>query len=102
MVVVALLGDLGKPRPAVIIQSELYLNTIGITLVPITTNVVDSNLLRVSLEPSAANGLRETSQTMTDKITTVSREKVRQVVGRLEPSSMEALDTQLALFIGLA
>jgi mRNA interferase MazF len=84
VIVVALPGDLGKPRPALIIQSDLYLHTTGVTVIPITSQIQNDSVYRVTVYPSADNSLRQTSQLMTDKITTVPRSKVGQIVGRLD------------------
>jgi mRNA interferase MazF len=101
VVVVVLPGGLGKPRPAVIVQSDRYLETKGVTVVPLTSDAQDANLLRVTILPDATNGLREMSQAMTDKLTTVSREKIGQIVGVLDDRSLKSLNVQLALFLGI-
>ena len=80
VVVVALPGDYGKPRPALIIQSDLFNEThASITVVPVTSTIVDAPLLRLTVEPSRGNGLRSLSQLMIDKVTTVSRTRITRV-----------------------
>ena len=102
VVVAALPGDLGKPRPAVIVQSDIFAATPTITLVPITSSVIDNNLFRLTVSPTPANGLHNLSQLMTDKITTVSRQKVGKIVGALDLATIQAMNAQLAMFIGIA
>ena len=62
VVVVALAGDYGKPRPALVIQSDLFNEThASVTIVPLTSTLVDAPIFRLSVEPSRANGLRSLS-----------------------------------------
>ena len=51
LVTVALTGDYGKPRPALVIQSELFDNHPSVTLLPVTNTLVDAPLLRLTVEP---------------------------------------------------
>lgn len=101
IVVVALPGDLGKPRPAVVVQSDDHDRTTGVTVVPITSLVSEDNLIRITILPGSANGLREPSQIMTDKVITIPRGKVRQVIGKLDKVRLRQLSSHLALFLGL-
>jgi mRNA interferase MazF len=79
LVVVALPGDYGKPRPALIVQADLFNEThASVTVVPVTSTLVDAPLFRLTVEPSPGNGLRSPSQLMVDKVTTVSRARVTQ------------------------
>ena len=103
VVVVTLPGDYGKPRPALIIQSDLFNEThASITVVPVTSTIVDAPLFRLTLEPSRGNGLRSLSQLMIDKVTTVSRTRITQSIGRLEDDLMVRVSRALALWVGIA
>ena len=103
VVVVALPGDYGKPRPALIIQSDLFNEThASITVVPVTSTIVDAPLFRLTVEPSRGNGLRSLSQLMIDKVTTVSRARITQSIGRLEDDLMVRVSRALALWVGIA
>lgn len=103
VVVVALPGDYGKPRPALVIQSDLFNEThASITVVPVTSTIVDAPLFRLTLEPSRGNGLRSLSQLMIDKVTTVSRTRITQSIGRLEDDLMVRVSRALALWVGIA
>ena len=95
-------GDYGKPRPAVVVQSDA-LNDIlhGIVICPLTTDTVEAPLLRVSVEPTASNGLRETSHVMVDKVMAVSRHRLRDHVGTLEPHLMRRVEEGLSALLGL-
>ena len=71
-------------------------------MLPITSTLLDAPLLRVELEPSAANGLAKRSQVMVDKLQTPPRGKVDAPFGRLDDATMLAVNRALALFLGLA
>jgi mRNA interferase MazF len=103
LVVVAMQGDYGKPRPALVVQSDLFNDThASITLVPVTSTIVDTPLFRVTVEPSRRNGLRLVSQIMVDKVTTVRRQRLGQTIGRLEEDVMLRVNRALALWFGIA
>jgi len=103
LVVVAVQGDYGKPRPALVVQSDLFNEThASITVIPVTSTIVDTPLFRVTVEPSRRNGLRLVSQIMVDKVTTVRRERLGQTIGRLEEDMMLRVSRALALWFGIA
>ena len=96
-------GDYGKPRPALVVQSNLFNDThASVTVLPVTSTIVDAPLFRLIVEPSLANGLRSLSQIMVDKLTTVRVTKVGRAIGRLEDDSMHRVNRALALWCGLA
>ena len=92
----------GKPRAALVVQSELFESLGSVTVLPLTSELRAAPLLRISIEPSIANGLRKKSQVMVDKIQTVPRDKVGTTVGRLHEDAAVAVDRALAVFLGLA
>ena len=103
LVVVAMAGDYGKPRPALVVQSDLFNDThASITIAPVTSTIVDTPLFRVTVEPSRGNGLRLVSQIMVDKVTTVRRQRLGQTIGRLEEDVMLRVSRALALWLGIA
>jgi len=103
LVVVALPGDYGKPRPALIIQSDLFNEThASVTVVPVTSTLVDAPIFRLTVDPSPTNGLRSLSQLMIDKVTTVSRTRIAQSIGRLEEDLLLRVSRALALWVGIA
>ena len=103
LVSVALQGDLGKPRPALVVQSDLF-NEVhpSVTLLPVTGEIRSAPLFRVTVEPSAANGLKKVSQVMVDKPVSVMRDKLGKPFGRLEDEAMLRVNRALAVWIGLA
>jgi mRNA interferase MazF len=102
LVTVALQGDLGKPRPALVIQSDLFEAHPSVTLLPVTGELRDAPLFRITVQPNEINGLGKPSQIMVDKPQSVAREKVGEPFGRLDDEAMVAVNRALAIFIGLA
>lgn len=102
LVVVALQGDFGKPRPALIVQSDFFADHPTVTVLPVTSDLREAPLFRLTLQPSAENGLRSPSQIMVDKAHTLLRDKVGQKIGRLDGAAMVAVNRALALFLGFA
>lgn len=100
LVTVSLPGDYGKPRPALVIQSDFLMELESVMLCPITSDLKNA-AFRVTLEPTPANGLRALSQVMMDKISTLPRTKVSAPFGRLDDERMKAVDRALLLVVGL-
>ena len=96
-------GDLGKPRPGVIVQAdELGDVTTSILVCPMSSDLSEFRRTRPIVEPSPENGLRVRSQIMTDKLSALRRDRVRQVIGTLDATTLEQLDTALLVVLGLA
>ena len=102
IVSVVIQGAYGKPRPALVIQSDLFSDHPSITILPVTSTIRDTPLFRIRLTPSPENGLHSPSDVMIDKMTTVPREKVGSVFGHLEESYMVSIERLIALFLGIA
>jgi mRNA interferase MazF len=101
LVTIAVSGDYGKPRPALVIQSDAFIDLPSVTVLRMTSEQHDWPLLRVSVRPSIENGLRNPSQIMIDKAATVPRAKLGPSFGRLEPDVMRSVDRALRLFLSL-
>jgi mRNA interferase MazF len=102
IVTVAVAGDYGKPRPAVIIQSDkLGPDHPSIVVCQMTSMLVPAWLFRLTIEPSTENGLRMPSQIMMDKPVTVRRDKVGAQIGRLGERDLDRLNVTLAWVMGL-
>jgi mRNA interferase MazF len=103
LVTVALQGDLGKPRPALVIQSDLFNETHPtVTLLPVTGEIRSAPLFRITVEPSEANGLKKVSQLMVDQAISVRRDRIGRPFGRIEDETMLRVSRALAVWIGLA
>lgn len=95
-------GYAGKPRPAVIVQDDDFEATLSITVCLFTTDPTEAPLFRIPVSPSEENGLRTTSSMMADKLTTVSREKLRSRIGKLGNEDAVRLNRAILVFLGLA
>jgi mRNA interferase MazF len=102
VVIAVFAGDYGKPRPAVVVQTDLANPThSSLVLCPITSHIEDAPLFRLEVTPSRENSLEKSCQIMVDKITTVRRDRVRQVIGRLDEDTMIRVNRSLAFWLGL-
>ena len=101
VVLIALQGDMGKPRPAVIIQSDLFSSLQSVVILPLTSDLREAPLMRFTIEPVQENGLEKISQVMIDKITSVAVNKIGRVIGRLTDREMTALNQLLAVLLGV-
>jgi mRNA interferase MazF len=95
-------GYVGKPRPVVIIQDDLFDATASVTVCAFTTDPTDAPLFRIPVEANEATGIRQASRLMVDKITTVPRSKLGDRVGRLSDDDMARLARSVVVFLGLA
>jgi mRNA interferase MazF len=102
LVTVAAPGDYGKPRPALVIQSDLFDELPSVTVCPVTSALRETPLFRITIDPSPENGLQRISQVQVDKVMTVARERVGGVIGRLDDATMLKVNRSLAVFIGIA
>lgn len=95
-------GDFGKPRPALVIQSDHFDAHASVTVLPVTSTLSSAPLLRITVRPSAQNGLQKTSQVMVDKALTVRRDKLGPAFGRIEADTLIEVERSLAVFLGIA
>ena len=102
LVTVAMPGDFGKPRPALVIQADQFDQSGTLVVLLISGTLIDAPLIRITVQPTAGNGLRKTSQVMVDKVMSVKREKLDLPIGRLEDEKMVSVTRSLALFLGIA
>lgn len=102
LVAVAIPGDFGKPRPALVIQSDQFDGTSSVTVLLISSALVDAPLIRLTLQPTEQNGLRKPSQIMIDKAMTVKRDKLGNLIGRIDSETMISVNRSLAVFFGMA
>lgn len=100
LVTVSLQGDYGKPRPALVIQSDLLADLESVVLCPVTSDLRNA-AFRVTVEPNPANGLRTLSQVMVDKLSTLPRTKISEPFGRLDEERMKTVDRALLLVVGV-
>jgi mRNA interferase MazF len=101
IVLVAMQGDYGKPRPAVVVQTDDFEEVPSIAVLPLTTELRDVSAIRITVEPNPDNGLLQLSQIMVDKITAVARRRVGRRIGSLSPDDIAAVNRALAIFLGI-
>ena len=102
LVTIAVPGDYGKPRPALVIQSDLFSDHPSVTILPVTSFLRSAAIFRILLEPGGETGLRKPSQIMVDKIYTVARDKIGKPIGRVSPETLVAVTRALAMCLGFA
>jgi len=102
IVTVSTSGDYGKPRPAVIVQTNaLPEDYPSVILCPITSDMSGLSF-RIDVRPDPDNGLKVQSQIMTDKVIGVPRGKIGKRIGQLGEDEMRDLNTALTFLLGLA
>jgi len=101
-VTIAMQGDFGKPRPALVIQSDQFNGHTTVTVLPVTSTLVEAPLLRVTVQPSSENGLQKPSQVMVDKTMTVKRDKIGPAFGNIDADTLVEVERCLAVFLGVA
>jgi mRNA interferase MazF len=102
LVVLAMQGDHGKPRPALVIQSDLFDGLSTVTVLPLVSSELVPAITRVDIAPSEANGLHAPSQIVVHRPATIRRDNISRVIGRAEEETMLTVTRSLALFLGLA
>ena len=102
IVTIALTGDFGKPRPALVIQSDQFDQTGTVTVLLVSGTLVDAPFIRTTIEPTPGNGLRKRSQIMVDKAMSVKRERIGKTIGQLDAEVMLAVTRALAVFFAIA
>ncbi|MFZ5467456.1 MAG: type II toxin-antitoxin system PemK/MazF family toxin [Pseudomonadota bacterium] len=102
LVTVSLPGDYGKPRPALIIQSDLFGMHPSVIVLPITSELRNTPLFRINLHPADGNGLHRPSQIMVDKPFAIAKAKVGSPFGSLDEGTMIEVERALAVFLGIA
>ena len=101
LVVAAFPGDYGKPRPALVIQSDGFNQLESVTVLPLTSDLYPAALIRIDVAPDQTNGLRQRSHIMVDKAATISRGKIGQRIGRLDTETMGVVAVALARFFDI-
>jgi mRNA interferase MazF len=90
----------GKPRPGVIVRSDLFGTLDSVTICPLTSLEMEASALRLRIEPSETLTLRTASWIAVDKITSVRRDRIGPSMGRVSPADMQRLNGAIALFLG--
>lgn len=103
LVTIAVSGAYGTPRPALVVQADAYAqHHPSITVLPLTSELHDAPMLRITVEPDKTTGLRLRSQVMVDKATTIPHAKAGDTIGHLDRLTLARVSRALAAFLGLA
>lgn len=90
------------PRPALVVQDDRFDANDSLTVLPLTSTLVDIPLLRIPVQASDLSGLIKESHIMIDKLTTVRRANVQARIGRLTTAQMVEVERALLVFLGIA
>jgi len=102
LVAIVLAADYAKPRPALIVQADHFAELPSVTVLPLTSELHDEHLIRITVHPSQQTRLKSASQIMVDKISTIPVSKVGGRIGRVDGDTMRLVDVALGRFLGLA
>lgn len=91
-----------KPRPALIIQDDRFDATASVIVLPLTSTITDTPLLRIDVASTDVSGLRQPSQVMIDKVTAIRRVNVQDHLGRVTASQLVEVERAMLAFLGLA
>jgi len=91
----------GKPRPAVIVQSDLFDALDSVTICLLTSAASEAPVIRLPIDPSPGLSLERNSWIAVDKVTTVRRSRIGASFGRLSSAEMQRLNGALAVFLGI-
>jgi len=101
LVTIAVGGDYGKPRPAVVVQADEFSALSSVTVLRLTSELHGLPTFRVTIQPTLDNGLRTPSQIMIDRAIALPMARVGPVFGRVNDAAMRAVSRVLAVFLGL-
>lgn len=101
-VTIAMQGDFGKPRPALVIQSDQFNEHATVTVLLVSSTLVDAPLFRVTVQPDKTNNMQKPSQVMVDKAMTVKRDQLGEAFGSAGDEIMLEVGRCLAVFLGIA
>ena len=101
LITVALRGDAGKPRPALVIQADHFVDLSTVVVLPLTSTLLDLPLVRVTIEPLPATGLQQRSQVMISRPQFVPRPRLGRVIGSVDAGTLLEVTRRLAVLLGI-
>ncbi|ABC21777.1 type II toxin-antitoxin system PemK/MazF family toxin [Rhodospirillum rubrum] len=101
LVTIAVSGDYGKPRPALVVQDDAFAALPSVTVLQLTSDVHEEHLIRITVRPDEENGLRKPSQIMIDRAVTLPRAKIGTVFGHVDTQTIKSVDAALGRFFGI-
>jgi mRNA interferase MazF len=101
-VTAAFSGDYGKPRPALVVQSNAFMSHPSIILCPLTTTLRDdTDEFRITVYPASQNGLWKPSQIAIDKMTVLPCDRLGEVIGQADEELMLHVNRAIAIFLAI-
>ena len=101
LITVALRGDAGKPRPALVIQADHFVDLSTVVVLPLTSTLLDLPLVRVTIEPLPATGLQQRSQVMISRPQFAPRARLGPVIGSIDTGTLLEVTRRLAVLLGI-
>jgi mRNA interferase MazF len=101
LLTVAMRGDYGKPRPAVVAQTDELSGIDSVLICYLTSELHDLPSFRIDISADEHTKLEFSSQIMADKIFAIPREKCGPVFGRAPQSVMDELSVAIGFVFGL-
>ena len=92
----------GKPRPALVLQSDSHMTLTTVVVALLTSDLAETPLTRTLFQPDATNHLREPSRLMIDILVTVRLTDVGTIIGQFSPADMARAERALMVFLGMA
>ncbi|MFK5926376.1 MAG: type II toxin-antitoxin system PemK/MazF family toxin, partial [Desulfuromusa sp.] len=87
---------------ALVIQSNQFEALATVTVLPVTSTLIDAPLFRILLEPSDTNQLFKKSQIMVDKVMSLKLDKIGNTFGEVDENVLLEVSRSLAVFLGIA
>ncbi len=104
VVVLNLSNNVGKPRPAVIMQADILNEEAKLAttiVIPLSSELHNMKVIRYIIEPSANNGLQTTSQAMIEKVMQIEKTKVQKIIGHITKKQMDEIESRLLAVLGI-
>ncbi len=92
----------GKPRPAVVLQSDNYDHLESVVVCLFTSDKARAPFVRIPVFPSLDNGLKRPCWLMVDKISTMPRTKLGSRIGVLDTPTLNELSQAIITFLNLS
>jgi mRNA interferase MazF len=93
----------GKPRPALVVQSDAFRDAPTVPILPLTSDgQMDAPLLHIPVPADKNTGLSVPSWARIELIAAVRRRHIGPVIGRADDATMLAVNRALVVFLKLA
>ena len=90
-----------KPRPFLVVQSDVFSDHATISLCPLTLSISGTNLFRVTLDAAPGSGLERDCEIQVDKLETLDRDEIVKIIGTIPITTMTRVDDALRRWLEL-